>query len=310
MSIVWLASYPKSGNTWLRAVLTNYQQEAGQPASINALVGGFLTSRDVFDDYVGLPSADLTDGEILRLRPLLHELLAAELPTPTFVKVHDACVRTPAGPLFPRAATAGAIYLVRNPLDVAPSYAHHAHWSIERTVAELNRPAAVSGAKRGLRPCLPEVRGTWSAHVSSWLEAELPVHVVRYEDMLADPAAAFGAIVRHAGLAWDQSRLERAIDHARFDRLRAQEQEEGFRERQPTAPSFFRSGTAGGWRTALTPAQVRSLVDAHAPVMERFGYLREAEAFLASASGAARRPPEEPHGSAGQPLPGRRRGTW
>ena len=127
--------------------------------------------------------------------------------------------------------------------------------------------------------------------MSSWLEAELPVHVVRYEDMLADPAAAFGVIVRHAGLAWDPSRLERAIDHARFDNLRAQEQEQGFSERQPTAPSFFRSGTAGGWRSVLTRAQVRSLVDAHAPVMERFGYLREAEAFLAStATSAARRP--------------------
>ena len=109
------------------------------------------------------------------------------------------------------------------------------------------------------------------------------MHVVRYEDMLADPAAAFGGVVRFAGLEWDAPRLARAIDHAHFDRLRAEEEAVGFGERQPTAPSFFRAGRRG-WRRALAPSQVRALVDAHAPVMERFGYLREAEEFLAGAT--------------------------
>ena len=181
-------------------------------------------------------------------------------------------------------SSAGAIYyMVRNPLDVAPSYAHHLQWSLDRTVAELNRPAPGRPGPCAFIPGFAESKLPWSAHVSSWLEADLLLHVVRFEDMLADPPAAFGAAIRFAGLDWSPARLARAIDHARFDRLRAQEREAGFHERQPTAPSFFRAGTAGGWRTALTPAQVRSLVDAHAPVMERFGYLREAEAFLADA---------------------------
>ena len=290
MSIVWLASYPKSGNTWLRAVLTSYVREEGRPASINALIGQSVIDRDVFDDYIGIPSADLTCDEILRLKPLLYELLAAEWPRPAFVKVHDACVRTPVGPLFPRSATAAAVYLVRNPLDVAVSYAHHMQFPIDEAVAALNRPVVAAVSRRGMTSVLPQWYLTWSRNVSSWLEAELPVRVVRYEDMLEDPAAAFGAIVRHAGLEWNPARLARAVDQARFDRLRAQERKEGFSERQPTAPSFFRSGTAGGWRTALTPALVRSVVDAHAPVMERFGYLREAEAFLSAGGGAARTP--------------------
>ena len=224
---------------------------------------------------------------MLRLRPLLHTLLVAELPRPTFLKVHDACIHTAAGPLFPRAATAGVVYLVRNPLDVAVPYAHHMQWSIDRTVEEVNRSGIASArCRRRFHDDFAISTLSWSRNVSSWVEADLPVHVVRYEDLLADPVDAFGAVVRFAGLAWDRSRVARAVDHARFDRLRAQEEREEFGGRQATAPSFFRSGRAGDWRSALSPRQVRALVEAHGPVMKRFGYLKEAEAFLAAATSA------------------------
>ena len=287
MAIIWLASYPKSGSTWLRAVLTSYLRPDAGPVSINDLVATNLIDRSCFDEVLGLPSSDLTPGEALKLRPLLHELMAAELPAPAFVKVHDACVRTPAGPLFPRAATAAAIYLVRNPLDVAVSYAHHLNAPIGVAVREMNRDEPARAGATGLNGWLFEEWLSWSANVSSWLRAELPVHVARYEDMLADPAGSFGAIVRFAGLEWSPSRLERAVDAARFDRLRAQEERDGFRERQPTAPSFFRAGRSGDWRTALSRDHVRALVDRHGPVMGRFGYLEEAESFLAGAASGA-----------------------
>ena len=120
---------------------------------------------------------------------------------------------------------------------------------------------------------LPEPLTTWSGHVSSWTrQTALRLHVARYEDLLADPRAGFGAIVRFAGLEWDAARLDRAIEQAAFHRLQAQEAESGFSEKQPTAPSFFRPGVAGSWRTALTAAQVRALTDAHGEVMARFGY--------------------------------------
>ena len=290
MSIFWLASYPKSGNTWLRAVLTNYLHEAGEPASINALIGWCAASvRYTFDEFLGLPSSDMTPEEIMRHRPLLHEALAEAMPPPAFVKVHEACVHTPSGAaLFPKAATAGVIYLVRNPLDVAVSYAHQRQQTIDDTVTFMNHSTAtLGGARPTLSTFLPIPLLTWSGHASSWLDqGELPVHVTRYEDMLANPQAAFGAIVRFAGLDWDGARLARAIDHAAFPRLRAQEEEIGFEEKQPPSPSFFRAGVAGSWRTALCPRQVRALVEAHGPVMERFGYLRDAEAFLAG-EGAA-----------------------
>ena len=293
MGVVWLASYPKSGNTWLRAVLTAYVRADNAPPLINALIGSSIAiSRDAFDEGLGLKSSDMTPDEVLRYRPLFHAMLAEELPSPAFVKVHDHNLRLPRGAaLFPESATSGVVYLVRNPLDVAVSYAHHSNVSIDDTVRWMNNPRAAesSGASR-ITPRLPEPLTTWINHTASWLDQEeLPLYVARYEDLLADPHAAFGRIVRFAGLEWDGARLARAIDRSAFSSLRAEEAKSGFREKQPTAPSFFRAGVAGSWRTTLSQRQIRALVDAHGPMMERLGYLREAEEFLA-ARGSAEAP--------------------
>jgi len=283
---VWLASYPRSGNTWVRALLTNYLDGGESPASIDALVGGpVMVTRGVFDEELGLSSSDLTPDEVMRHRPRLHELLAAELPPPSFVKVHDACLRVPGGALlFPPAATLGAVYLVRNPLDVAVSNAHFWNWPIARAVADLNRSEAALASPAGrIHEALPQPLSTWSGHARSWLDQrELAVYAVRYEDLLADPEAAFGAVLRFAGLDVDPERVARAVEHSRLDRLRAQEERSGFHEKPPTARFFFRVGRAGAWRESLSQQQVHAVVNAHAPLMERFGYLREAEAFLRS----------------------------
>ena len=295
-SVVWLASWPRSGSTWLRTVLTGYLLDDDGPAPLDRLIGRPLASlRELFYEQIGLDSSDLTPEEILRLRPLFHERLARELATagggegaPAFVRVHDACLRTFEGtPLFPKSVTAGVVYLVRNPLDVAVSFAHFLAEPVDRVIGWMNSPdTCLSGFRDRIRQSLPEPLLTWGGHVSSWLDQEdLPVHAARYEDLLADPRAGFGEIVRFAGLEPDDARLARAVDRAAFHRLRAQEEESGYRSKPPEARFFFRAGVAGSWRSALRPPQVRALVDAHGPAMERFGYLREAEAFLAQGAG-------------------------
>ena len=284
MSLVWLASYPKSGNTWMRVLLTNYLEPAGEPASINALLSGARWfDRHEFEEWTGLQSSALTPDEMLRYRSLYAEGLAAESPHPTFVKAHDACVRTDRGELlFPASVTAGAIYIVRNPLDVAVSFAHHVQEPIDSIIGWMSDPFRTSSIS-GSFPVLPQPLSTWSGHVSSWLDQEsFPVHRVRYEDMLADPDAEFGAVVRFAGLDYNANGVARAVRHSRFEVLREQEARGGFRERMPLTTSFFRQGRAGSWRDTLSVKQVSAVVDAHARAMARLGYLREAETFLES----------------------------
>jgi len=273
--IVWLASYPKSGNTWARAFLQSYLDPAG-PVAINDLAIGNAAQHALFDQFGALEVSDLTDDEVERLRPSLYRTMASGAGEPLFLKVHDAFGTTADGvPVFPPDATRAAIYIVRHPCDVAVSLAHHVGGSMSEAVAMLCREASVLRERTG--QCRQRLR-SWSGHVTSWTdESPLAVHAVRYEDLLASPRREFSSMLSAAGLAIDQGQLVRAIEHSSFERLQAQERATGFTERSPkaTAP-FFRSGRSGGWRDYLTPDHVRRVVDAHGHVMQRFGYLTPA----------------------------------
>jgi hypothetical protein len=277
-SIVWLASYPKSGNTWVRTFLAHYASDLPEPRDLNDLQLALIaTSRAEFDDAVGIEAADLTPEEIARCRPDVYRRWSETSGRPLFVKVHDAQMQVPGGDwLFPAEASAGAVYLVRNPLDVSVSLAHHSGLSVDQAIDRMGRPAFRLASTAGhCDEQLPHVLSSWSLHVQSWTATEeMPVQLVRYEDLFADPIRWFEAVVAFAGLAADLSRVERAVGWSTFDRLRDQEARRGFRERpmRATAP-FFRTGRPGGWRDALSAAQVSRIIRDHGAMMARFGYV-------------------------------------
>ncbi len=283
-AIHWLASYPKSGNTWTRVLFTNYLRDDDEPADINELDGGPIASaRAVFDEHVGIEASDLTQDEIERLRPRVYEHVSSELlaaqgegDDPMLMKVHDAITLTADGvPLIPAAATAGAIYLLRDPRDVVESFAHHNARDVETMVGRMADPS-MAFVDRGsrLHNQLRQRLLTWSGHVESWVDhTDFPVLVVRYEDLADDTVAVFTEMVRFVGLDPDADRVRRAVEFSAFGRLQAQEVESGFGEKMPRASSFFRQGKARAWESSLAPELARRIEADQATVMKRFGYL-------------------------------------
>ncbi len=283
--IFWLASYPKSGNTWLRAFIATLV--SGEPADINKLkfLGAIASDRFAFDEALGIAAADLTWEQQTNLRPRAYELWAAEAQRPLYCKAHDCYDLTPAGePLFPSKAACGAVYVLRDPRAVAVSFAHHTGRPIKAEIARMeDANASLSGSEHHLNQQLHQRLRSWSDHVRSWLAAPFPVHVVRYEDMHADAGTAFGAIARFLGLPHDPERIACAVAATSFSRLQGQERASGFFEKPHHAAAFFREGRTDGWRDVLTPEQVARIEHAHGPTMQRFGY------ELTSTGGCARR---------------------
>jgi aryl sulfotransferase len=272
--IWWLASYPKSGNTWLRLFIASAL--SGEPANINRLgfLGANSNSRVAFDRVIGIEAADLSLNQQLILRPRAYEIWAAEAQQPLYCKAHDAYYLTPAGePLFPTAATQGAVYVVRDPRSVAVSLAFHLTASIDHAIALMEDPKAVfSRSDRRLHQQLHQRLMRWGEHVESWLSAPFPVHLVRYEDMQADPHAAFGALATVLGLRGDHETIAAAVESTSFQRLQAQECMSGFIEKPYKMAAFFREGRSDGWRDALTPEQAARIAAAYGEVMRRLGY--------------------------------------
>ena len=272
--IIWLASYQKSGNTWVRAFLANLLRNPDRPVPINelpnfALGDGFLIH---FEALSGKPASEMTAAEFQDLRPRLHLWFAQSNPDSSFVKTHNACVSVDGQPLITPTATAGAIYVLRNPLDVAVSFAHHHQIGMQEAVDRICDDGNIIPASSNQRE---QYLLSWSTHVNSWLKAPgLKCHVLRYEDMLATPRKAFGGLVKFLGLPDNPARLKKAIRFSSFKELSGQEKKERFVEsRRDGKSAFFRQGKVGAWRAALSEAQVAKIVESQGEVMKAFGYL-------------------------------------
>ena len=274
---VWLASYPKSGNTWMRILLSNLLSGNETPEDINnlSLRDGMACHREDFEELTQLDSSLLRPHEIEELLPAVHDARAATLTTARFVKVHDAWSHLPDGRPVLGAAARAALYLVRDPRDIAVSFAFHQADTFDRTIERLNRPGNFLAAGQFH---FAQKLDDWTSHVRSWLDqTDLPVCLIRYEDLRADTSGVFRRSLEFLGAEFPdeaaaRDAVSRAVRHADFSELRRQESEKGFHERGAKQAMFFREGRSGAWREHLSKAQVRQIEGAHAATMARLGY--------------------------------------
>ena len=267
--LVWLASYPKSGNTWVRAFLHNYIVNEETPHSINSLVD--FSVAECAAAFFGPPGEVMEPRAVQAKRPLVHEQLTGLHDDLVFVKTHNANLSVHGADLCTPGPTAGAIYIVRDPRDVAVSYAAYTGKSVDEIIDFMGQDGAAN-ASDGVQ--VFELLSSWSGHALSWVAAPRRL-LVRYEDLIADPVRGFGRIIRFLGArdaAPEPERLARAISFSSFTTLSGQEERQGYQASGAKGGKFFRAGKAGGWREQLTPEQAAKIWSAHGPVMGKFGY--------------------------------------
>jgi hypothetical protein len=276
---VWLASYPRSGNTWLRTFIGSLLESlhAAAPTGIKLLSRATVweASADGFQAILGRDPFKVDPRELAKARPRVQMMLATRANGRLFLKTHMAALKVDGEFAINWSVTKGAIYLVRNPLDVACSYAPHYGISIDEAIRRMGTRDLVAWGKSMVR----EKVGSWSQNVLSWTGQKLPLqpHVMRYEDMVSKPLETFLGFANYVGTGISEERVAEAIELTKFERLKEQEQEqehEGRRFRPKlSTDAFFRRGKSHQWRDTLTTAQVDGIVADHASMMQRFGYL-------------------------------------
>ncbi len=289
----YLASYPKSGNTWCRVFITELrrlagldcadataaaqQEERGLRLNQDLTTGSIVSSRHWLDDQLGIDSSDLSWAELDKVRGRVGHQRALYAECLRYHKVHDAFLSADSGerPVVPVEGCRGAVVVIRHPADVVVSLSHFFSWPLERCVAFLldEQAALCRSSKRGGQQ-VRQFMGTWANHVRSWVDQQqIPLLLLRYEDLLAQPNAEFTRLAHFLDLPADEALIREAVTNTRFDKLRAKEEEEGgFHERPEGCERFFRSGRSGEGREQLTSEQLEQLEEAFAATLHRFGY--------------------------------------
>lgn len=271
--INWLASYPKSGNTWVRCFMDAYFIGS---VDINEILCS--VSDDTATTHEPMPGVDagllpidiqhLCRGMAMTRMVMLHE--QANTGAPLFVKTHNIHGIINGVEILPEMLTKSVTYIVRDPRDVVPSFAKHMGVDIDKAIDQMDSKYQVlSGNEKRVADFLSD----WENHVRSFLQADTHnVKVIRYEDILDDPVHWFSEILRHIGINPDLERVAKAVEDVKLGKLKKQEVDNGFKEASPKSKGFFGSGGSKS-RKEMTPKQINRIEKLFGSTMKKLGYL-------------------------------------
>ena len=271
--IYWLASYPKSGNTWFRIFLSHYLTNN---TDINKLghLGTMASARKMVKRYNDKYKRYFDSDELTNLRRdsyiEYNNALNINKDNDTYNKIHDAYIMINNQPLIPEEVSAGAIYFIRNPFDVTISFANHMGFDIDTTIKNMNDDNfSIGGAKKQLKQKLL----SWSNHIKSWTEQDkIPVHIIRYEDMLGDTFNVFSNAINFLNIEYDEEKIKKSIDFTKFDNLRKIEEKKGFKETPKKSSGFFKTGKSNYGKNQLTKEQIENITYNHDIIMKKYKY--------------------------------------
>lgn len=277
-NIIWLASYPKSGNTWFRSFLTALLNQG--EIDINKMgTDGIYSAKEYIESILDLCTDDLRPREFESFRKLAFSYQAKEITKESFVKIHDAYTysRWDGLPLIPAEGSRVAIYLARNPLDVVLSLANHTGLNIDDTIDKYINCEEGAFIKKGkTAQQYYQLMGTWAMHAISWInQKDIPVHIIRYEDMKANTFETFKVAVLKMQLEYSDEAILKAIEATDFKKLKKQEENKGFKEKQIPSSAFFFKGETGRWKKELTKEQVQKIMTVNESMMKQLGYWDE-----------------------------------
>jgi len=272
--ITWLASYPKSGNTWVRCFIDTYFKEKVEINNLTTVIS------DDQADLLDLSKSEIRDiltspADIqLFTRPyLLYNLVSkykkAKTELPFIIKTHSALVNIGGMGQIPPGLTKRIVYIVRNPLDIVPSFADHFNMTLDETITFLLDDASAIGSVEDFKFLTPIL--SWKIHVNSYLQIaqEQGVKIVKYEDIKENPEKEFFDILEFIGIEPDTKRLTKTLDLIHIDKLKELEITEGFIENPKTAKGKF----FGDKRRQLNSNHRKRIISNLKEEMTRFGYL-------------------------------------
>ena len=284
--IIWLASYPKSGNTFLRTLLTSYFFTKDGNFSFEVLKNikqfpdngvfeklgiDISNEKEVIKNYIKVQEeTNKRDGKAIR-----------------FLKTHSTLHDMDGYKFTDLNNCLGAIYIVRDPRNIVTSYSNHDQTSLDEAIERIKRFRIIGGIKDSKDRKSETIThvGSWSSHYASWKEFKKVDRylLIKYEDLLKDTEKTFSKVlnfiykITKTKLDLDKNKLKNVLKTTTFDNLKNLEKNSNFPEANTDLNgkkiTFFKYGAKNNWKDFLTSKNIKTLEDSFKKEMEELGYL-------------------------------------
>ena len=277
--IIWIASYPKSGNTLLRSLLASYFFSNDGNFEFNDL--NHIKQFPAIENFRKLGIDLSNESEVFRNFIEAQKLINKENKKIKFIKTHSSLCKINNCNFTDLKNTLGAIYIVRDPRNVVTSFAHHYNLNIEQATDTLiDKFRWLVKTEKMYKTFL----GSWNVNYNSWKQLNKRFMLVKYEDLVNKKKTTlikifkFIQTLNNEELKIDMVKLNKVIKSTEFHKMKTLEQKNFFTESIVDSDTgkrkiFFNLGPQNDWKKILDDKSRRKIETSFKKEMFELGYL-------------------------------------
>ena len=282
--IIWIASYPKSGNTWLRSLLSTYLYSDDGNFDFNLLKKILKFPSKKYLEYFIKDFSDIKKVSEYWIAAQERINLYNENKS-ILLKTHSALCTLENNPFTNKKNTQAIIYVVRDPRNVITSISNHYSLSIEESYDFMIDNEKILTAERwgGEDFGISEVLGSWSQHYKSWQNIKFaPILNIKYENLIDDTKNSLITIInflqKFTNIKIDEKKILETIKSCNFENLRKMEIKQGFveaaySEKLEKKVNFFHLGKGNNWEKLLSPEVEKKIRKTFNNEMKELNYI-------------------------------------